>query len=1713
MKKRILSMIVTVCMLLTMLPTAAFATGSDGDQTTLDVSKGNIVIGDGTLDAYGADGTHLTTADPDGYIITGTSNDITKTVTVTGGTQKITIQNLYIYVGDTNPTLNKTAAFQVTGGHLELTIAGANRFASGHRRAGLELSGENTSLTITASSTGSLIAGGGDYCAGIGTASSSSCGDITIAGGSISANAGYDCATQIGANSGSTCGTITITGGKFTEGSVGSNMIYGISVADGYYVSYLGDSGEYCYAVTNRAPAQIEKDNIQTVLDISKGSAHIDEKYVDAYAANGTKVTTYDPDGYVVTGTTTDNSRCVRVTGGSHKITMQNLSLNTTGSAEYPAFMIEGAKIELTLVGDNYLTSRQFCPGLAVMGADSSLTITKESTGTLTATGGAGTGSVVGAPGIGGVASYGVCGDITIEGGSINAVPAEGCNNAIGAANEGTSGTITITGGNFATGDATANTIYGIGLPAGYQVVQGTGDFPYQVVANACTVTLKANGIEVADIVVNDVIGYYTLPACPFQTPDGKYFKGWAETSTGAIITDASILVNADTELYAVWDDVYTVSFEANGGTGSMSAVTLNGVSNYTLPECTFTAPGSNYSFMGWSTTSTGDSLLGSSIEVNANTTIYAIWGLLHDDVEINQKNFPDAIFRAYVNENLDGDKNGRLSNIEIKNTTEISISSKGITDLTGIEYFTALTLLNCTQNNLTSLDLSKNVLLNNTTFGGWGNTYDITVDSVGRTFDLTNLPGKFDVSKTSGWMTETYSTVTVNGNTLTVPFDFSSQTWASTINYSYSCGNNLTATFTLNITTADNTYTLSFDKNGGTGEMASKSDVAGNIAMPACTFTAPAGKQFKGWAIAANGEVISGTTITVSASTTLYAIWEDIPVVTKYQVTVTDGTASVAQAAEGDTVTITANAAPEGRQFTGWQVVSGGVTLADATQSTTTFTMPADAVEIKAVYKTVPTIAFASGYNPSKTYDGQPISNPTAADLEITGAEYSDVVFTWTAKEGSSLTDGKPVNAGDYTLTATIPATDDREEASVQKDHRINKALVDGTIYGQKVANSSLVEQRISLPALPDGARYEVSKLYLNSEVAISDHFTKLEIDGADLVYIGKDSMTVGDTYDVLITVVGENHTGTIDIEMYVIAHTHSGGEATCTELAICEGCTQTYGALNPANHAESAEWTQTATTHAKAYTCCGAVVVAEETHEWENGVCTECGYGCAHTGGTATCTDKAVCTGCGHEYGEKDADNHASNDFTYTSNSNGTHKKAHQCCGVEITASENCTYGTDRTCGLCGYTKPSSGGSSSGGSSSTTTTTEKNDDGSTTTTTTNKVTGTVTETTKNTDGSTETVETKKDGTVTTTVKDSDGSTTKTVETPDGTVEAEATVSNKAGNEIVADAKESGASQVVIAPEIPGDATKTEVSIPASTVGSIGSQTDADLTVSTPVADVSIPNGGLADLAHEGGQVTVTAEKSGNTVELTVTAGRETVTDLPGGITLTVPVEDAAPGTVAVLVKEDGSREVIRKSVSDDGEVSIPLSGSATVELIDNSKDFTDTKGHWASEAIDFVTARGLYAGTSVTTFTPDGSMTRAMLARVLHNLESNPGHAFEGTFHDLDGHWATDSIHWAADRGIVDGYPDGSYGADDSITREQLAVMLWRYAGSPETDHGLDHFKDAGSIASYARMALAWANENGIIGGIGNNTLDPKGDATRAQVATMLMRMMQQM
>ena len=172
-------------------------------------------------------------------------------------------------------------------------------------------------------------------------------------------------------------------------------------------------------------------------------------------------------------------------------------------------------------------------------------------------------------------------------------------------------------------------------------------------------------------------------------------------------------------------------------------------------------------------------------------------------------------------------------------------------------------------------------------------------------------------------------------------------------------------------------------------------------------------------------------------------------------------------------------------------------------------------------------------------------------------------------------------------------------------------------------------------------------------------------------------------------------------------------------------------------------------------------------------------------------------------------------------------------------------------------------------------------------------------------------------------------------------------------------------------------------------------------------------------------------------------------------------------------------------------------------------SRSFTDlgSVGTWYHEAVDYVLRNGLMGGYGNGTFGPNNNLTRAQFAQILFNKEGRPVVNYLLQYGDVaEGAWYTEAIRWATSQGIVGGYGNGMFGPNDNITREQLAVMLWRYAGSPAATNKELHFNDADEASGYALEALRWAVENGVMSGKGGGSLDPKGLATRAEAAQML-------
>lgn len=196
---------------------------------------------------------------------------------------------------------------------------------------------------------------------------------------------------------------------------------------------------------------------------------------------------------------------------------------------------------------------------------------------------------------------------------------------------------------------------------------------------------------------------------------------------------------------------------------------------------------------------------------------------------------------------------------------------------------------------------------------------------------------------------------------------------------------------------------------------------------------------------------------------------------------------------------------------------------------------------------------------------------------------------------------------------------------------------------------------------------------------------------------------------------------------------------------------------------------------------------------------------------------------------------------------------------------------------------------------------------------------------------------------------------------------------------------------------------------------------------------------------------------------------------------------------------------------VDNNGNVTARGNGSAVIRAGTTDGIYTASceiiVGPWYQRAVDYVMQEGLMGGYSDGSFGANDRLSRAQLAQILYNKEGRPVVTVTGKFSDIrEDAWYSKAVSWAAEQKIVSGYSNGKFGHGDPITRQDLAVMLWRYAGSPDSSGSVTSFSDADKISSYAENALRWAVENRIMSGNGGK-LNPRGYATRAEVAQMLM------
>ena len=422
-------------------------------------------------------------------------------------------------------------------------------------------------------------------------------------------------------------------------------------------------------------------------------------------------------------------------------------------------------------------------------------------------------------------------------------------------------------------------------------------------------------------------------------------------------------------------------------------------------------------------------------------------------------------------------------------------------------------------------------------------------------------------------------------------------------------------------------------------------------------------------------------------------------------------------------------------------------------------------------------------------------------------------------------------------------------------------------------------------------------------------------------------------------------------------------------------------------------------------------------------------------------------------------------------------------------------------------GSTGGSSGGSSSGGGGGSSSTTPTKPETAT------KPDGTKVETVTKPDGTKVETTTGKDGSVTKTE-------TKTETKPDGTkVETKnETETNKDGSKVESETrtetKKDGTvteskTETITSKDGTKSETKSETKTDKNGVTS-GKETTKTTTAngSTGMTITTIENGEskTAAEAKVSSKAVEDAKKNGEAVKapVEVEASRNSNTaptvkvELPkstGETKVEIPVSNATPGTVAVLVHPDGTEEILKDSIPTEGGIRFTVNGGATVKIVDNSKDFIDTQDHWAKGAIDFVSARGLVNGMTATSYAPNNSTTRAQLWTIL--ARQNDADLTSGAT------WFENAQNWAKTKGISDGANPNA-----AINRAQMVTMLWRAAGQPVAG-GAASFTDV-SADSYYAQAVSWAVENGITTGVGGGHFDPTATCTRAQIAAFLVRSM---
>lgn len=342
------------------------------------------------------------------------------------------------------------------------------------------------------------------------------------------------------------------------------------------------------------------------------------------------------------------------------------------------------------------------------------------------------------------------------------------------------------------------------------------------------------------------------------------------------------------------------------------------------------------------------------------------------------------------------------------------------------------------------------------------------------------------------------------------------------------------------------------------------------------------------------------------------------------------------------------------------------------------------------------------------------------------------------------------------------------------------------------------------------------------------------------------------------------------------------------------------------------------------------------------------------------------------------------------------------------------------------------------------------------------------------------------------------------------------ASIDKATGDKLIENAKSNKSETILIEVESTNQLQNININHLKSFLKDVAQNTESTIEYKTLLAEISLSRKTILELSKEKGETfTLSIEKANDTISIILKMDDRILTKVNGDIKVELPKIRPSVNTVVMMVDENGRSKVIPKSIFRDDTILATINGSNTLRILENKKAFGDIENHWAKESIGYITARELFLGTDIEVFSPNLPMTRGMLVTVLHRLEGQVKTSTT-SFEDVDENkYYAPAVYWASSNGIVEGVGEGIFAPDRVITREQLAVMIYRYGAALGLDtssknDSISDFKDSDQVSSWASNAMNYAIDTGLISGK-NGSLVPKGNATRGEVATILYRFMQ--